>query len=79
MDGYASLALRQMRGRLRAAVAGLPQAERRVLEGHYFQQQPFAEIAEALGVTRGRVSQIHKRGLGLLRAELARDNPVFEA
>lgn len=77
-DGYASVAVRQLRTRLHAAVASLPWQERRVLEGHYFQQQSFVEIADDLGLTRGRISQIHKSALERLRAVLAQDNS-FEA
>ncbi|HEV7913041.1 MAG TPA: sigma-70 family RNA polymerase sigma factor [Albitalea sp.] len=78
-DGYASIAVRQLRTRLRTAVAFLPWQERRVLEGHYFQQQAFVEIADDLGLTRGRISQIHKSALERLRAVLARDDSSFEA
>jgi RNA polymerase sigma factor for flagellar operon FliA len=79
LDGYASIALRQWRGRLRAAVLSLPPQERDVLERHYFHQHPFHEIAEALGLTRGRISQIHTAALERLREVLAQDNAGFEA
>lgn len=79
LDGYASIALRQWRGRLRAAVQTLPPQERDVLERHYFHHHPFSEIADALGLSRGRVSQIHQAGLERLRELLARDNGGFEA
>jgi RNA polymerase sigma factor for flagellar operon FliA len=79
LDGYASIALRQWRGRLRAAVLTLPPREREVLERHYFHQHPFNEIADALGLTRGRISQIHKAALERLREVLAQDNAGFEA
>jgi RNA polymerase sigma factor for flagellar operon FliA len=78
-DGYASVEYRQLQARLHAAVAALPAQERRVLEGHYFQQQSFAGIADDLGLTRGRISQIHKSALSRLRNVFAQDNPVFEA
>lgn len=78
-DGYASLALRQLRARVIASVASLPAQEQRVIELHYFQQRPFAEIAEDLSLTRGRISQIHKNALQRLRTLLARDPAAFEA
>ncbi len=79
VDGYASIAQRQLGVRLRQTVAHLPDQERRVLERHYFQQQPFVQIAADLGLTRGRISQIHKRALDTLRAALAPDHTEFEA
>lgn len=78
-DGYASLAVRQLRARVHAAVASLPPQERRVLESHYFQQQQFSEIAEDLGLTRGRISQVHKSALQRLRVLLAEELTGFEA
>lgn len=79
LDGYASIAMRQLRARVHVAVASLPAQERRVLESHYFQQQPFAEIAEDLGLTRGRISQVHKSALQRLRVLLAGEPTGFEA
>jgi RNA polymerase sigma factor for flagellar operon FliA len=48
-------------------VDALPDQERRVVKYHYFQNLEFTEIARIFGVTKGRVSQIHKRALVLLR------------
>lgn len=79
LDGYASIAVRQLRVRVHAAIASLPVQERRVLESHYFQQQPFTEIAEDLHLTRGRISQVHKSALQRLRVLLADEPTNFEA
>lgn len=54
--------------RLRAAIRSLPERERLVIELHYLQHVPFVEIAGLLGVTKGRVSQVHKAALGRLRS-----------
>jgi RNA polymerase sigma factor for flagellar operon FliA len=80
-DGSAELADRQLGRRLRDALRGLPSQERRVLEEHYFEHRPFADIAAALRLTRGRVSQLHKRGIDRLRDRLRTDAPptAFEA
>jgi RNA polymerase sigma factor for flagellar operon FliA len=80
-DGSAALADRQLGRHLRDAVRGLPLQERRVLEEHYFEHRPFADIAAALHLTRGRVSQLHKRGIERLRDRLRTDVPTtdFEA
>jgi RNA polymerase sigma factor for flagellar operon FliA len=64
---YAGLELRQLKEKLVALVDALPDQERRVIKYHYFQNLEFTEIAGIFGVTKGRISQIHKRGLLLLR------------
>lgn len=80
-DGSAELAERQLGRRLRDAVHGLPAPERRVLEEHYFEHRPFVDIAAALRLTRGRVSQLHKRGIERLRDRLRTEatTTLFEA
>lgn len=46
----------------------LPQQEQQVLQLHYYQKQGFDEISRSLAITKGRVSQIHKKAiLGLQR------------
>jgi RNA polymerase sigma factor for flagellar operon FliA len=64
---YDGVELRQLRARLVDLVDALPEQERRVVKYHYFQNLEFTEIARMFGVTKGRVSQIHKRALLLLR------------
>jgi RNA polymerase sigma factor for flagellar operon FliA len=64
---YDSAELRELRQRLVGLVDALPEQERRVIKYHYFQNLEFTEIARIFGVTKGRVSQIHKHALLLLR------------
>jgi len=64
---YASVFDRQMRDGLLRLVQALPEQERRVVRYHYYQNIAFTEIAALLGVTKGRVSQIHRQALELLR------------
>lgn len=64
---YGGMELRQLRTRMQALVDGLPQRERLVIKYHYLQQLPFNLIAESMGLTKGRVSQIHSKALDLLR------------
>jgi RNA polymerase sigma factor for flagellar operon FliA len=64
---YDGIELRQLRTLLREALAGLPERQRRVLSWHYLEQRPFEEIATVLGLSRGRVSQLHKEALTSLR------------
>jgi len=57
----------QLRESLQRLVEGLPQQERRVLRYHYYQNLGFSEIADLLGLSRGRISQIHRLALQLLK------------
>lgn len=55
-------------GRVLAAIMeALPEQERMVIRYHYFQRMGVEEIGALMGVTKGRVSQIHRSGLKLLR------------
>ena len=60
---------------LRAAILKLNASERRVIRYHYQQDVSFEEISHILGVTRGRVSQIHRQALLNLRKALAQGPP----
>lgn len=64
---YGALEMAQLRTRLQALVAGLPQRERLVIKYHYLNQVPFNLIADTMGITKGRVSQIHRNALDQLR------------
>lgn len=46
----------------------LPPREREVLTLHYLNFLPFHQVAEALGVTKGRISQLHRQALNRLRS-----------
>lgn len=67
---YAGVELRQLKEHIKEALAQLPGKQRQVVAYHYLQQIPFEEIALMLGVSRGRVAQIHKEALGKLREAL---------
>jgi RNA polymerase sigma factor for flagellar operon FliA len=69
-NAYADLSERQMRRRLLHLVDGLPSKEARVIRHHYLQHVPFDKIAVGMELTPGRVSQLHRRGLSLLRQAL---------
>jgi RNA polymerase sigma factor for flagellar operon FliA len=58
---------RERLGYLRHAVDALPERLRVVVEGYFFDERPMARIAEDLGVTESRVSQLRAEALGLLR------------
>jgi RNA polymerase sigma factor for flagellar operon FliA len=69
--GYTSLELRQLRQRLLSLIDGLPERERQVIRYHYLQQMEFVEIAQLLGLSKGRISQLHHAALASLRAQIA--------
>lgn len=52
---------------LRAGVETLPERLRVVVEELFFHERPVAELAEQLGVTQSRISQLRTEALGLLR------------
>lgn len=75
---YSRVELRQLRAHLHRAIGHLPERHRQVIFGHYIQGQPFDEIAVTLGVSKGRVSQLHADGLKRLKAGLgSRGNMDF--
>ena len=46
---------------MRVVLGELPDRERLIVELYYYQDYTFKEIAEVLGVTESRVSQLHTR------------------
>lgn len=75
-NSYRGVELKQLKARILALVEDLPQSQKAVVRGHYLQQQPFADIAAALRLSRGRVAQLHKEALGNLRARMMAMNEV---
>ena len=65
---YQAVELKQLQARVRSQVAGLPPNQRQVVEGHYLQHLAFEDIARSMGLTRGRIAQLHKEALGNLRS-----------
>jgi RNA polymerase sigma factor (sigma-70 family) len=61
---------------VRTAVAGLPEAQRRLIELHFYEEVPVAEAAEALGVSRQGAYQRRRDALRKLRSALF---PAFSA
>jgi RNA polymerase sigma factor FliA len=70
-DVYAQHADHQRTNRqLLAAVSRLSVQEQVVVRRHYLQDHPFEQIATHLGLSKGRISQIHKAALQKLRESL---------
>jgi RNA polymerase sigma factor for flagellar operon FliA len=69
-DPYRVLEMKRLRERLLLIVEALPERERRILKWHYFEHMDFKLIGAALGLSKGRISQLHARGLKLMREGL---------
>ncbi len=71
-NAYDSLEWKDSVGLILHAVARLPERERDIIRYHYLSGLTFDRIGALLGVTKGRVSQIHKAAIGRLRSQLPR-------
>lgn len=71
-DPFASSAWRDIELSLAKAIDRLPQNEKAIIQNHYGQGVAFTEIARLLGLTKGRISQLHRTALKRLRDELRR-------
>ncbi|MBE1162749.1 sigma-70 family RNA polymerase sigma factor [Dyella acidiphila] len=66
-DAYAELEKAQLSAAVSQGLEHLPERERAILTLHYYHQLSFVDIADQFGVTKGRISQLHKRALEQLR------------
>lgn len=71
-DPFASSAWRDIELSLTRAIVRLPHREKAIIQNHYGQGVAFSEIARLLGITKGRVSQLHRAALKRLRDDLRR-------
>jgi RNA polymerase sigma factor FliA len=69
-NGFDTLAWRETQALLQQRVEELPEPERSVIRQHYQNDMVFAQIATMLGLTRGRISQLHKAALVKLRKSM---------
>jgi len=69
-DAYAELEKRELSVVVTESLKLLGEREQTILTLHYYHHVPFVDIASQLQVTKGRVSQLHKRALERLRAAL---------
>jgi RNA polymerase sigma factor for flagellar operon FliA len=67
---YETLAWRELQARLALQISRLPEREAMIIRQHYENDVSFARIAELLGLSRGRVSQLHARALATLQKRL---------
>jgi RNA polymerase sigma factor for flagellar operon FliA len=68
---FETLAWNQLCGEVDRRIAQLPHNEAFVLDRHYRHGLQFQQIAGLLGVSKGRVSQLHAQGLAKLRRYLS--------
>jgi RNA polymerase sigma factor for flagellar operon FliA len=71
-DPWQAMALKARQVFLGEIIDALPGAERTVLSLYYYEELTMKEIAEVLGVSESRVSQIHGAALRRLRGRLRR-------
>ncbi|MFC2555229.1 MAG: sigma-70 family RNA polymerase sigma factor, partial [Lautropia mirabilis] len=60
----------RFRESLVAAIDGLPEREKLLMNLYYVEELTLKEIGEVLGVTESRVSQLHSQAVARLRAKL---------
>jgi RNA polymerase sigma factor for flagellar operon FliA len=70
---------REVRDRIRAAIAALPPRERRVVALYYYGDATMKQIGAEIGVNESRVSQLHARAVQRLRKALGGDGSEEEA
>lgn len=71
-SAYDSLAWNELVGRAHSLIDMLPEREAFVMRQHYRHDVSFQQIAALMGVTKGRVSQIHRAALQRLRSLFAK-------
>jgi RNA polymerase sigma factor for flagellar operon FliA len=68
---YDTLAWKDLVERLTAELERLPERDRSMVRLHYLEDVSFDQIAALLGLSKGRVSQLHKAALALLRKRIS--------
>lgn len=69
-SAYDSLAWRESQALLVAEIGKLPENEACVIRQHYDHGLPFAQVATLMGLSRGRVSQLHRAALERMRRRM---------
>lgn len=70
-----ALEQRELVGTMRTAVKHLPDTQRKVVEAYFFEGRLLRDIAEDLGVTEARVSQIRSEALTAIQAYFSDSYP----
>ena len=69
-NAYESLAWKDTIRRMMQEVASLPEREQLIIRHHYIGGLTFDQIGAVLGLTKGRISQMHQAAIALLRKRL---------
>ena len=69
-SAYDSVVWKETVARLQAELSALPDRERTILREHYMSGVSFDNLATLLGISKGRVSQLHRAALTLLRKRM---------
>jgi RNA polymerase sigma factor for flagellar operon FliA len=72
-SAYESLAWREMQAKLEREIERLSASEATVIRQHYLNGLAFTQVAELMGLTRGRISQLHSAALTKLRKRISRE------
>ena len=67
------LELEQLKSRVRAAIARLPEKERKLLEGYYFNHKTLEEAGAEIGQSKSWASRLHARAVESLKKMLSED------
>jgi RNA polymerase sigma factor for flagellar operon FliA len=70
LDGLFHAQSMELQSGLDQALRKLPERLAEIVRDHYFQHVPFVEIARRAGVSKGRISQLHREALLQLRKRL---------
>jgi RNA polymerase sigma factor FliA len=70
-NAYETLAWKEAVDHVRCEVNALPERERELVRLHYIEGIAFDQIAELFGLSKGRISQIHKAAMTLLHKRLS--------
>jgi RNA polymerase sigma factor for flagellar operon FliA len=76
-NAYQTIAWRQTRERLHGAVGQLAERDQKIIRYHYFHGLAFERIADIFGLTKGRISQLHRAALLELRARIGETQHLF--
>ncbi len=69
-----AMRMRELSDRVSAAVAGLPEKERQLVQIYYYSDTTLEEAGSRLGLSKSWASRLHARAVDLLRDALASDH-----
>jgi RNA polymerase sigma factor for flagellar operon FliA len=72
------LQMEQLKRRVRAAIEQLPEKERKLLQGYYFQNKTLEEAGAEIGQSKSWASRLHARAVETLKKLLEAQDDNFE-